>query len=234
MKERPILFSGPMVRAILEGRKSQTRRAIKAPAAIASIRHWLGTEWYRYDGDGRRDIAINCPYGQPGDRLWVRETFYCDHIFYPDGTPDSVMWREIDGQRVPIPLEEKRAEMLENMYYRADGEPEFEQQEGPIPWRPSIHMPRWASRILREVTGVRVERLQDISERDVEAEGWNVSDPGHGNGGAVWSYPGRTDKTFQSAREAFAFGWGSINGHDSWDANPWVWVIEFRLVESQA
>jgi hypothetical protein len=180
-----------MVRAILDGRKTMTRRVVK-PSSVKNYG--------------------NCPYGQIGDRLWVRETFYCDHAFYPNGTPDSCQWKEKDGIKTPFLIEEKRAEMLANMYYRADGEPDFEGAEGPTPWKPSIHMPRWACRIELEVTGVRVERLQDISLGDVDREG------------APAKYPsGAAKMDFQEL-------WESINGAGSWEANPWVWVVEFRRV----
>lgn len=171
MKERPILFSAPMVRALLDGTKTQTRRVVKPPGgyrwldlAAGTMTNTGGHKMHRYD--------LTAPYGQPGDRLWVRETFYCDNAFYPNGVGVNCLWREVDGQRVAVPVEEQRAEMLaEDMYYRADGDPEFECPEGPTPWRPSIHMPRWASRIDLEITDVRMERLQDISESDAIAEG---------------------------------------------------------------
>ena len=187
-KERPILFSGPMVRAILDGRKTQTRRVAKP-------------------------LDITCPYGSPGDRLWVRETWTPDHAaFYP---------------HFPV-------------CYRAGFGPEYERKNGhvwsseqnawfPWKWRPSIHMPRWASRITLEITGVRVERLNDISEEDAIAEGihqfaalslWG-NDPKGTPAKLVGGNP----------QEAFALLWESINGEGSWALNPWVWVIEFKRVD---
>jgi hypothetical protein len=174
MKERPILFSGPMVRAILDGRKTQTRRAIRPPMP------WR-------DGWGVGLGEYNCPYGQPGDRLWVRETW----------APKQ--W-------------EKGA------CYRATGDL---LDTGHCQWRPSIHMPRWASRITLEVIGVRVERLQDISEADAEAEGCEPL-PMCG-GPEVGGY-----NCYQSGFELL---WGSINGKLApWSSNPWVWVVEFQRI----
>jgi len=226
--ERPILFSAPMVRAILEGRKTQTRRIVKPQPDLTKLGETVGPQGQRYYGKNAKQIESNgewqfsipgaalypwrSPYGQPGDRLWVRETFYCDDGHYPDGVPDSCQWREVEGKRLSIPLEEKRAEMLESMYYRADGEPQFEAPEGPIPWRPSIFMPRWASRITLEVTGVRVERLQSISEADAAAEG-------------VYTDPACP------AYDAYRVLWDQINAKLApWASNPWVWVIEFKRV----
>ncbi|MDB5814011.1 MAG: hypothetical protein JWN23_1128 [Rhodocyclales bacterium] len=226
MKERPILFSGPMVCALLNGTKTQTRRMVKyASPDLVDADGWPLTD---ANIDGAGDIRAACPYGNAGDQLWVRETFYCDHCFYPEGTPDSCHYRVVEGQHVPLSLEEKRADMLQTMYYRADGDPEFEAPEGPTPWRPSIHMPRWASRILLEVTGVRVESLQEISDADAIAEGIH---PYAVYGGKVESWKGT--ETLECARvspiDAYRDLWESINGEGSWDANPWVWTISFKV-----
>lgn len=220
MKERPILFNAPMVRALLAGTKTQTRRVVKPRRDRV-----MGCELAPNElaGEVNGGEFLNAPW-QPGDRLWVRETFYCDDAFYPNGVGVDSMWREIDGQRVPIPIEEQRADMLEAMYYRADGEPEFEGAEGRTPWRPSIHMPRWASRITLEVTGVCVERLQDISEADAYAEGIEQTDfieEAEHQEPATGAPPGRY---------AYRALWESINGPDSWTANPWVWAIEFNRI----
>lgn len=196
MKERPILFSGPMVRAILEGRKTQTRRLVKADW-IQSDRAPLEVApgFFHFWCSGEHA----CPLGEPGDLLWVRETHY---LVRQQGKQDGAVI-EID--------------------YKAD--PNHEQRMCPQKWRPSIHMPRWASRITLEITGVRVERLQDISEADAVAEGIEF-DPGEGGvfhvsrvAGGCWS---------DSAVGSFGKLWKSINGDDSWDANPWVWVVEFK------
>lgn len=227
VKERPILFSAPMVRAILEDRKTVTRRAIKVqPHIDASGNFCVGSSNYGQDGYGKPVTKhfVNgcCPYGKPGDRLWVRETWYCDHFEVMRGPylkPDDLDIREAleDGTLV----------------YAAEGLAPYEQEQPT--WKPSIHMPRWACRILLEITGVRVERLQEgegetAFESRYVAEGINrihqgdgdyafhpfKSEPGPGN----WTDP------FDAWREL----WVSINGAESWNANPWVWVVEFKRV----
>ena len=180
MKERPILFSAPMVRALLAGTKTQTRRVLKQ-AQIRSAA-MPEPEW--------RSVLTLCPYGQPGDQLWVRER-----------------WAPRDGLTV---INQQRTEV----FYWADDEGKH-WSDGP--WKPSIHMPRWASRITLEVTGVRVERLQDISERDAQAEGvveWAI------NGGS----------TAALCVDQYRDLWDSINGAGAWECNPFVWVVEFRRI----
>ncbi len=166
MKERPIMFTGPMVRAILDGRKTQTRRVIRPQP------RWVGDPGipFRTEDADPKGI-IQCPYGKPGDQLWVRET-----------------WAPNEGDV-----------LAGKAFYRADNNTIVER------WRPSIHMPRWASRITLEITKVRVERLQDISEEDAKAEG-------------------------SAYRTEFRDIWRSIYGDGSWAHNPWVWVIEFRRI----
>lgn len=203
MKERPILFSGEMVKAILDGRKTQTRRVMKPQPIIGEGGSMvdLGNGWAVLDGIMAGEW--NCPYGKPGDRLWVRETWraggiYADIMKIADLNPAAD----------------------EHIHYRAD-----EQDSGVDVWRPSIHMPRWASRITLEVTDIRVERVQDISETDVGAEGIEstLTDPNTGN--VVERCPGD--------RWAFAGLWDSINAKRgySWESNPWVWVVEFKRVQ---
>ncbi len=208
IKERPILFSAPMVRAILEGRKTVTRRVCKPqPSANAHTTCASGNPmgaWWETGKDINR-----CPHGQPGDRLWVRETWYCDHFEVMRGPylkPDDLDIREAleDGTLV----------------YGADGLAPYEQEQPT--WKPSIHMPRWASRILLEITAVRVERLQDITEAQALAEGIALH-PGGGHhvedGKHHWASP----------IDSFAGLWSSVGG--DWDANPWVWVVEFKRVK---
>lgn len=196
MKERPIIFSGPMVRALLDGNKTQTRRAVKMKPHHQIEERDNGTPWPRmYDGERDADSWMACPYGQPGDRLWVRESF-CKIIGQSGG------WIETDyqatythGFRLGDSLGLKKR------------------------WTPSIHMPRAASRITLEITSVRVERLQDISEADAQAEG--VTD----DGSLVTDLDGK-DRGGTIA--AYATLWEVINGVGSWDDNPWVWVVSFK------
>ena len=193
MIERPIIFSGPMVRAICEGRKTQTRRVLKL-VTNGAIPH----------------IPPRSPYGCPGDRLYVRESF-C--IGYPtDGGYSAIPWTGADPQQDG------------KVFYRAAGEePPDEPQR---PWRPSIHMPRWASRITLEVTSVRLQRLQDITPDDAIAEG--VTFPRCGC--EVCATTSRLCTADQSiAIETFRDLWESINAKRGygWMVNPFVWVIEF-------
>lgn len=227
MKERSILFSAPMVRAIRAGQKTQTRRSLRkqfshdaepAEVAATSPEGWQisghsGLWWD--DAVACIDDAIRCPYGQPGDRLWGRET-------WADLTAThGRRWEKWNA-------ETRRYDSGVNpfVWYRADGDlPDIGNGDtNYASWRPSIFMPRWACRIFLEVAAVRVERLQDISEEDAIAEG--VQSVG---GGRYWlGSDGMTPRG--SAVEAYRDLWESINGPDSWDDNPWVWVIEFRRI----
>lgn len=238
MKERPILFSGEMVRAILDGRKTQTRRIFKFhPEDDGFVFNEKG--WpYRSESDGEGlidmcEIPYKCPYGKKGDRLWVRETWYCDHVFERD--------YDKTGRLSLYSLTEKECENEwrgkndEHMYFKADTPSGDFQKAGywaepGSHWKPSIHMPRWASRINLEITNVRVERLQDISEEDAKAEGIKRQTPEH-NGPMKYTinldYGSFNQPT---AKECFKGLWENINGEDSWDQNPWVWVIEFKRV----
>ncbi len=212
MKERPILFSGPMVKAILEGRKTQTRRVIK-PSWIAAA-DAAGESWGP-EGDQNYWAGV-CPYGQPGDRVWVRETFVEG---YPSDQGDLQMFDE-HGNELPRHVWYRCDDKLVSQY-GAPMEEWLDEDGAPlenIPWRPSIFMPRWASRITLEITGVRVERLNEISDFDAFQEG-------------VKDEPGTiTGPYCRSFVQGFKNIWESINGPGSWDENPWVWVIEFRRV----
>lgn len=190
MKKRPILFSAPMVRAILAGTKTQTRRVVKPEAAFTFSDPRMA--WPRG--------IPKCRYGQPGDQLWVRETHF------------------INDFRVAAVPENERADC--EILYRATDQDyirNMEDTEGLV-WSPSIHMPRWASRITLEITGVRIERLHDISESDALAEGISPE----------------MDIAWQSGDDTpvglFGELWESINGANSWDEDPWVWVIEFKTL----
>lgn len=223
MKERPILFSAPMVRAILSGTKTQTRRVVKpSPEWTEPGTAWKFSEdghsgpgWYAYNDDYPEEGALfyRFPYGQPGDRLWVRETWQgplVDDFESYLADPDKF----------------KKPEFCE---YAADGgpAPEFVTLDDELEqrWRPSIHMPRWASRILLEVVSVRVERLADISKDDAMAEGI-VLQPDGGFGLAD-----STHYNFSDPTDSYCSLWESINGDGSWQANPWVWVVEFKRLK---
>lgn len=209
MSERGMIFNAEMVNAILSDRKTQTRRVLATyQDAVKFCPEWdvngkqifivLGEK----DHTGMNPVitAIPCPFGQPGDRIWVRETFRVHSratdvatLVYRASVRNS--WTE-QTHRVPVAVCNKPAT--------------------PEKWTPSIHMPRWASRILLEITDVRVERLNSITESDAEAEG--VTDTGFGD----------------LLVDGFRYLWKSIYGDDSWQANPWVWVIEFKRVEGGA
>lgn len=204
MRERPILFAGPMVRAIINGEKTVTRRVMKPQPKVTeaylreheawveglTLSDHVNNAWQ----SGFIDVA--CPYGEPGDRLWVRETF----ATLSAGQYEPVKPACGYGQEVRFAATDPLADC--DVGVRG------------YPWRPSIHMPRWASRILLKITAVRVERVQDISDEQALAEGvdqTNTSIPGY-------------------ARQRFQDLWESINGTGSWDANPWVWVVEFKRI----
>ena len=187
MKERPILFSAPMVKALLAGTKTQTRRVVK-PQPVPSRTDLSLWGWHADDGmmvrtdEADGDIGPRCPYGQPGDRLWVRETW-------------QTAWSKY------------------GVIYRADADDDSHlPKEGRMAWRPSIYMPRNLSRITLEITAVRVERLQEINRGDAMEEGC----------------PFQNLATGDDPRQWYADLWQQINGPGSWDANPWVWVLEFQ------
>lgn len=221
MKERPILFSGSMVRALLAGTKTQTRRVVKPqPTAIGGnggvlqsiAPSLLPNSGQKFDVRYALDnpMAISCPYGAPGDRLWVRETWRGIVNIAPPGVYEYAVARYVPDR-----------EHCRRLEYAATHAKDDE------PWRPSIHMPRWASRITLEVVGVRVERLQDISEADARAEG--ITDGGCINCGE--HEPCGCQDPAPSARDSYCALWGEINGTGSWDENPWVWMVEFKRVE---
>ena len=238
MKERPILMNGAMVRATLAGSKTQTRRVVKMPPSWDCMVYadWGSGMWpYRsddgespnYDND---EIPLACPYGMPGDRLWVRETFgeFIDH-------------ETINGQSM---------ELGRDLVYRADNGARVSTK-----WTPSIFMPRAASRILLEIVSVRVQRLNDCSEADAKAEGvlqldadhsprpdartkdgWSLCSTCAGTGlrstlGAGGGVNFDVDCTnCDTHLKLYRHLWEAINGAGSWDANPWVWCVEFERV----
>ncbi|EMC2595143.1 hypothetical protein [Klebsiella pneumoniae] len=206
MKERGMIFNGEMVRAILDGRKTQTRRPVKFPVHDKN----LGCELAGNELAGELSAGnyLNSAFGKPGDRIWVRETFQGPLFNY---------------EQMDEYLEDSsKFEKPEFCQYAADGghRPEYQDADDNLRhgWRPSIHMPRWASRILLEITNVRVERLKSISDRDALREGCSAADM----------------KSGDCVADVFARLWASIYGSDSWNANPWVWVIEFKRVEGGA
>lgn len=206
MKERPILFSGPMVRAILEGKKTQTRRIVKPQPNVDKLRHrwgmtlekgelsWGRAPWRKLDPHNHFvEGTSKCRYGRTGDRMWVRETWHCESA--------------IGGF----------------VRYKASGDDLHDLKR----WKPSIHMPRWASRITLEITTIRVERLNEISEFDAASEGLDHALIESGTCG--WNDLPTLDRTSPyKVKWAFKALWESINGPGSWKKNPWVWVIDFK------
>ena len=200
MKERPILMSTPMVQAILDGRKTMTRRIIKLPKKY---------NWYVFDGevhldsDSNEDYTFDCPYGKIGDVLWVRETWQneCEEIQIAGGDWSNA-YLNATGKFV----------------YKADGEVLPKDSVAFGKWKPSIHMPREACRLRLEITDIKVGRVQDISEEDAMKEGVK----GTGLSSAI------SADEIETARDRFLSLWESINGPDSWHSNPWVWVVSFK------
>lgn len=211
MKERPVLFNAEMVNAILSGRKTQTRRVMKVQPEIIPPEDECGNPGYWIPFSAARSMVRNeemhiaCPYGLKRDRLWVRETFSGD--FEVEGMKPSD-WSSF----TPV-------------WYWADGNPPYGDWTRP---KPSLHMPRKFCRLLLEITSVRVERLNDISESDARAEG--IIDGGCLNCGEP--EPCGCASPNPDATDAFAYLWQSIYGVESWFSNPWVWVIEFKRVEA--
>lgn len=224
MKERPILFSAPMIRALLAGTKTQTRRAIKthrSDDSFALVRH--SARWWPYRSeDGESEVMsdgceypYNCPYGVTGDTLWCRETwrYTADSLEESRAiTEDITSGSAVDWRATYV---DDCMKELGFSYEEALVAETFET------WRPSIFMPRWASRITLEITDVRVERLQDISGSDCLAEGVKQEtriDDGVPKHGDIW----------KQAKVRYRELWESINGAGSWDINPWVWAITFK------
>lgn len=253
-KERPILFSGPMVRAIFEGRKTQTRRVVRYPAngCFVVVERDDGSWWPRKSDDGEslfyqgNDVPMPCPYGFTDDRLWVRESWRvgawredggkvaCDYKASPEIT--HTPWVH------PTDFEGEWIRLSDTLHAKgvtpdADGQYRWPPGQAPLPWRSPRFMPRWASRLLLEITDVRVQRVQEISEENARAEGMDWAAPQF----VTITDEDREDPRevgYPSAGSSFAVGnfrnlWDSINakrGH-GWDSNPWVWAITFRRGE---
>lgn len=224
MKERSVIFTGDEVRATLEVRKTQFRRVVKPqhiPAATRTLR------WENQDADELRLVA-KCPFGVPGNRLWAKETWWT----YPKPMTDKLLrdgadtwprWRH------------------GGLLYDADVSKTDQEEWTELGWvrKPSIHMPRWASRLALAITDVRVQRVQEISDDDVEAEGvidaheskWcRTVSPRYSQDG-VCTDPGYCECGNHSYGEIFADLWNRINGPDAWQRNDWVWVVEYRVLK---
>ncbi|UXC19119.1 MULTISPECIES: ASCH domain-containing protein [Comamonas] len=210
MKETGLMFKAPLVRAILSGQKTQTRRIAK------DVRHPDLGNWYTpgalaLEGEPPHVIHRACPLGQPGDRIYVRETFLQGYDYDP--VADRLKQYDEDGNELP-----------KKTWFRAtDNHISWTDEDGwetNTPWKPAIHMPKALARIWLEITGVRVERLQAISEEDAEAEGV----------GFLRSVPD-ADETL-TAKQLFECLWDSTGG--DWAANPWVWVIDFKRIDQPA
>lgn len=220
-RARPILFSGPMVKAILAGRKTQTRRAVKG-----EFRQY--EEGWSLDGNAPRLLREDwCPYGAPADRLWVRETWGYRGSHWCSNTPqwsDHTIEYLADGSKREIRRPNTDRSGIPKQRCRCKGEgDEFDRHMEHseeldrywASWRPSIFLPRWASRITLEITDVRVERLQDISHADAMAEGFDYGVHG----------------TDDEPRAQFGSLWEKLNGKREgcgWHSNPWLWVLSFR------
>ena len=203
MKERPIIFSTPMVQAILEERKTQTRRVCKWNV-INPI--WTGKRWAEAGNDNTVHFEIKCPHGKPGDLLWVRETTIIAPKNWVKKRFNNITDSDGDGRVIQYLATHPNTDAARNYGLKKT---------------PSIHMPKWAARIWLEITGVRVERVQEISHADAVAEGYEECEPNNYGTGS-------------RARDWFACLWDSINGKKngcSWAENPWVWIVEFKRVE---
>lgn len=206
MKERPILMNAAMVRATLAGRKTQTRRLAKGTTGACEI--WAGEKdnlWSVHRFGDPCNSMIKCPFGAPGDRLWVREAWAATVHGSYEAIIGSLSSPSKSYYNIKTPWSFSVA-------YSADYQGGNDDYMGA--WRPSIHMPRWASRITLEITGVRVQRLWGITEEDAIAEGMQMVGPA-----AI------TD------RGSFALLWESIYGKGSWAANPFVWAVSFKRLE---
>lgn len=231
MKETGLMFKAPLVRSILDGTKTQTRRLVK-PQPAPNTPHDGGTKWIAQDGlhvpvgsvghlSLRYKQGIRCPMGQPGDRIYVRETFVQGHDY--DAVTDRLRTHDDAGN--PLPMK---------TWFRATDEATWCDEDGweaKTPWKPAIHMPKALARIWLDITGVRLERLQDISAADAIAEGiegpfangpWrNYQSDGY------WFPEGKDIAPILSYRSL----WESTGG--DWAANPWVWVIDFKRIHDQ-
>ncbi|WP_277973198.1 hypothetical protein [Pantoea agglomerans] len=226
MKERPIIFNAEMVRAVLDGRKTQTRRIMREQPEVIPKEDECGKPgfWIPFNAGKtmvrNEDMYIACPFGLKGDRLWVRETWsVVSHAFDDDG-----LMIDYVPDRPAKAVHEKpfgRGYYSGHAIYAADGGFTWGDDDGCVDgrscWKPSIHMPRWASRITLEITGVRVERLASVSTGDARAEGYPAERAADGGPLDAWLW--------------FRDLWDGIYPEQSFKVNPWVWVVEFKRVE---
>lgn len=248
MKERGMIFNSEMVRAILDGRKTQTRRIMKVQPESNQLGLLLITDSTKHSDIGKyhwaesnatgnhvRSKLFSSPFGAVGERIWVRETWATlgnEDGCYVDWEDNLCKGDERSAARIYRASCEQRPgdyglwSIPDDAYWK----PHTKEHKFEGAWRPSIHMPRWASRILLEITDVRVERLNAISEEDARAEG--IIDGGCLNCGEP--EPCGCANPEPDATDAFAYLWQSIYGQDNWNANPWVWVISFKRVEGGA
>ncbi|OYF73019.1 hypothetical protein CI612_27805 [Klebsiella quasipneumoniae subsp. similipneumoniae] len=248
MKERGMIFNSEMVRAILDGRKTQTRRIMKVQPESNQLGLLLITDSTKHSDIGKyhwaesnatgnhvRSKLFSSPFGAVGERIWVRETWATlgnEEGCYVDWEDNLCKGDERSAARIYRASCEQRPgdyglwSIPDDAYWK----PHTKEHKFEGAWRPSIHMPRWASRILLEITDVRVERLNAISEEDARAEG--IIDGGCLNCGEP--EPCGCANPEPDATDAFAYLWQSIYGQENWNANPWVWVIEFKRVEGGA
>ena len=237
---KPILLSGEMVRAILDGRKTQTRRPLKPQPEINgdrinfSFRKGASHLNLPFPCSDYSLVIMECPFGKVGDLLWVRETFCLEHQVEEDQPPPFDDSRPIRWEFAGMESDPEGADMWVQPHYRAtDPTPELSYEdsggEPTVRWKPSIHMPRWASRITLEITDIRIERLQEITEEDAKAEG-------------VLPCPhplSKTDECLDCYLDAGEYAcsflnlWNGLYAKQGLgvDVNPWVWVITFRRVE---
>lgn len=232
MQERPILFNPEMVRAILDGRKTQTRREIKKPEQWQLEEQGKGIVTFEDRYGEHHDVLTVCPFGKVGDRLWVREKFKIVEISQCSTSNESQCYGEDDYFHAVVEYADGKINVCDDLYIdecekvnQPDQALRFYKKNG---FSPNIHMPRWACRTVLEITDVRVDRLQDVSEGDSVAEG--IERIGGTNSCSPWNnYKG--DWPFSAPSASFESLWKSTGGN--WDSNPWVWVIEFKRVEEK-
>ena len=258
MKESPIIFNPAMVEAIFPGRKTQTRRTSNLDTinknpdlwSFIGFRACLGypaSEGYLWAGFIAKTsdcpVYIKCPFGQAGDRLWVREAWRVGSwdedgniaVDYRAGNYSSKKWIQIEDPEIFEKLMIQSSDDADAAKMKTDGDGWYvwEPGDSPCRWRPSIHMYRWASRVNLEITNIRVERVQDISEEDAEVEGVEYLHPDIKY--PYKDYLLRTLDGCSTARESFYTLWDSINKKRGfgWDQNPWVWVVEFKKIDKE-